>query len=477
MTSSNSISAGRWAKIFAGLALVRFWLSDSSEESLAQRLAGAAYLIRVGSAALAYAVQVLLARWMGSFEFGIYAYVWTWVMMLGYVVDCGMASSAQRFIPEYAQKGLLPLHRGFLEGSAWIVLATSTVIAAAGALIIRLIEPHLDSYTVVPLYLAMAALPFFAIGLIQEYVARCYDWVNLALMPTYVLRQFALLVFMGLGHAVGAPMNADTAMDASIFAILITVAGQRLVLNRRLARTVGRGPRQYEVRIWLATSLPLLVVEGFFFLLSYVDVILLQQFASPDTVGVYYAATKTLALVAFIHFSVAATSAHKLAAASLGGDRAVLAELVRRSVRLTFWPSLGASVLLLAAGRPLLALFGNGFADGYYLLFLLVIGLLARASVGPAERLLNVVGAQRLCALVYAVVLASNISLCFVLIPRLGAAGAAVATSTALMIESLLLFLAVKKRLGIHMSALGGRASSPANPDPRSIEAPGRQGH
>jgi O-antigen/teichoic acid export membrane protein len=37
------------------------------------------FLIRVFSAGLIYLSQILLARWMGSFEFGIYVYVWTLV--------------------------------------------------------------------------------------------------------------------------------------------------------------------------------------------------------------------------------------------------------------------------------------------------------------------------------------------------------------------------------------------------------------
>ena len=41
------------------------------------RAAGGAFLIRVASAAIAFLTQPLLARWMGSDEFGIYAYVWT----------------------------------------------------------------------------------------------------------------------------------------------------------------------------------------------------------------------------------------------------------------------------------------------------------------------------------------------------------------------------------------------------------------
>ena len=62
---------------------VRGWLADHSDRSRAQRAAGTAFLIRVASAALVYLAQVLLARWMGSFEFGVYVYVWTWVLLLG----------------------------------------------------------------------------------------------------------------------------------------------------------------------------------------------------------------------------------------------------------------------------------------------------------------------------------------------------------------------------------------------------------
>ena len=51
-----------------------------AEHLMVQRLSGTVFLIRVASAVLAFGSQVLLARWMGSFEFGIYVYVWTWVL-------------------------------------------------------------------------------------------------------------------------------------------------------------------------------------------------------------------------------------------------------------------------------------------------------------------------------------------------------------------------------------------------------------
>ncbi len=50
---------------------------------------------------------------------------------------------------------------------------------------------------------------------------------------------------------------------------------------------------------------------------------------------------------------------------------------------------------------------------------------------------------------------AINLVLCVILIPRLGIEGAAVATSTALVAESIMLYLVAKRRLGFHVFILG----------------------
>jgi O-antigen/teichoic acid export membrane protein len=85
----------------------------------------------------------------------------------------------------------------------------------------------------------------------------------------------------------------------------------------------------------------------------------------------------------------------------------------------------------------------------------LVIGLLARAAVGPSERLLNMVGQQRACAIIYACAFATNLALCLVLIPRFGVIGAAASTATATVVESTLLFVVTRRRLGLHVCVLG----------------------
>jgi O-antigen/teichoic acid export membrane protein len=135
-----------------------------AEHLVVQRLAGTALVIRVSSAMLAFGSQILLARWMGSFELGVYVYVWTWVLLVGQVIDFGLGTAAQRFIPEYRGRGLPALLRGFIRGSRWLAFGLALVVAALGGALVHLLGPWLPRYLELPLYLACLTLPALAVA-------------------------------------------------------------------------------------------------------------------------------------------------------------------------------------------------------------------------------------------------------------------------------------------------------------------------
>jgi O-antigen/teichoic acid export membrane protein len=435
-------------------------LADKSDNRLAQLFAGKVFLIRIASAMLALVSQVLLARWMGSFQFGIYIYVWTWVLMIGSVSDVGLSSAARRFIPEYAELKTPDLLRGFLTGSRWLAVAIAGAIGAACAGLVTLLSPFIDHYTLVPLYLACLTVPIYALGQAQAGIAQSYNWPNLALVPFYIWRQGIITVAMGAAYLFGAPTDAITGIAIAVGTTWAVTLGQLFALDRRLKKTVPTGPKRYEPRIWLATSLPILMVEFFYLLLTYVDILTLERFRSPEDVAVYYAGARILALVAFIYFAISGATTHKFTQYHVAGDKERLASFFAETVKWTFWPSLAACAVILALGKPLLSLFGENFERGYAVMFILAVGMLARAAVGPAERLLNMLGERKQCALIYAGAFAINLVLCVLLIPHLGIEGAAVATSTALVVESIALYLVAKRRLGFHVFIMGSASSA-----------------
>src|SRR5262245_63191436 len=139
-------------------ARLRAMLGDSAEASLTKRLAGTIFIIRVLSAGLAYFSQVLLARWMGSSEYGVYVYAWTWVLLLGSMMDFGIAITAQKLIPEYRGKNQLGLLRGFLFGSRWLTFGISLVTSCLLACVVWLLSSFVDEHTATALYIGCAIL-------------------------------------------------------------------------------------------------------------------------------------------------------------------------------------------------------------------------------------------------------------------------------------------------------------------------------
>jgi O-antigen/teichoic acid export membrane protein len=428
---------------------VKAWLA--SEHGAAQRMAGTAFVIRVTGAVAIFLSQILLARWMGVVEFGIYIYAWTWLQMIGDIIHLGLPLAAQRTIPEYTQRNELDGLRGFLLGSRWIVFASATTAALLGAAAVHGLTPALDRETILPLYLACVALPFYSLSHILDATARTYNAVAVALLPPFVLRPLMLIAAMAAARAAGVVPDATSGMAAFALATWVTTLLQLAFLHRRLRVSVPAGPRRYDFRAWLKTASPMFAVWAFYMLLIYIDVLVLRQFQPPEVVAHYYAAAKTLALVAFIHFAVSAAVAHRFAAHDVLGNRDALAALAASTVRWTFWPSILAIVGVLALGKPILWLFGPSFGDAYPLMFILAIPLLARAAVGPAERVLNMLGEQRSCATVYAAMFLFNLGGCLAVAGPYGATGVAWVVAAGAVVEAALLFAVAKRRLGLHM--------------------------
>lgn len=415
----------------------------------AGRMAVSTFLVRIAGAALAYVTQIVLARLLGAHDYGIYSVAWTFVIVLGVMACGGFSTSASRFLPQYRQKGDLERLRGFLRASRQLAFFLGAAAAGIGIALIFLFRPVIEPHYVQPLAVVLLALPFFSFGLVQDGIARSYDWPSLAMLPTYIWRPLAILFLLVLIMVAGFKADALTTGIAAVAATALVALYQYLHLRRRLSPGIPAGPHRVEMKTWLAVSMPMLMVDGFLQLITSADVIMVSFFRNPDEVAVYFAASRTLALVHFVYFAVRAASAHRFAGFIHNHDPAGLARYTEQATHWTFWPSLAAGAGLLLIAPLLLSLFGSGFESGYELIALLLIGVLARASVGPADALLTMTGHQNICAGIYAGTFLLNILFNLMLIPLLGLAGAAIATSLAILFEATALAAAAKRKLGI----------------------------
>ena len=430
-------------------ARARALLDGNDTHGRTGRNALLAFAIRVAGAGLAYLSQALLARWMGSFEYGIFVFVWVWVLILGGLAPLGLSTVAMRFVPAYGETGHRKRLRGLLFGSRLIATGVGTLFMAISLGVLWMFGDALEGYYWLPAFLILFCLPAYALVDVQDGIARGYSWIDIALSPPYILRPILLLAAMLGAALLSFPLTAVTAAVCAVLAYWVSGIVQTLLLQKRVARKLPSGAREYDFRLWITTALPLVLVLGFDLLLQNTDILVLSRYLGPSDVAIYFAALKTMGLVSFVHFSVGAAAANRFSALNAQGDGDGLNATVRDAVRWTFWPSLAGAVLLLAMGQPLLRLFGEDFVAGYSVMFILAGGFLIRAAMGPAEFILNMLGEQNRCAAVLSFSALLNIALNFALIPVYGIHGAAAATALSVASAAIALYLVAKRRLGL----------------------------
>lgn len=422
----------------------------SDDDAQSQRNALTVFTIRVASAAIALFSQVILARWMGVFEYGIFVAVWAGIMILASLITLGLPSVLVRFIAEYRESQRPSLVRGVIRGSMIASLTISTLFTVLGCAVLVYAGDHITHYFLIPIFLALLCLPAFSVEDMASASSRPFNWVNLAFLPPFVIRPVAILFFAGIAILAGYPATATTAMWCALFACYCVSLTQAFLFFSRLKKAVSSARPKYRLKQWLLVALPIFLVESFYTLVTQVDVIFVSWLTNPEETAIYFAAAKILALVHFVYFAVRAAASHRFAAFMSSGRMEEYRDFVQKTVAWTFWPSLFLGLLMVVTGQYFLMMFGPEYVVGTTVVWILLLGIMIRASVGPAEAILVMSGKQNICAVVYSSALFVNITLNLSLIPTYGMEGAAIATAFAMAVESAALYSILKRKLGIH---------------------------
>lgn len=432
-----------------GLAVLRArcveWLDPTKRRALI------AFIIRIIGAGVAYGMQILLAQWMGLAEYGVFVGVWVWLLVLGGIAPLGLNVSAIGLLATYNDTGDIERWRGLLATSVVATMGAGLLVAGSGWTVLYLFPGLVSDQYLMPVWLCLFCVPLLALSEINEGISRAHGWMNTALMPTYLLRPLLLIGFSFAAVQSGAKLDATLVMTIAILAAVLTVIAQGCVLLLRLIRLNGKGVFGGTPMTWVLMSLPIVMAQTFELITQNFDMIAVSYFLGPEKTGIYFAALKTIALVAFVNFAVGAATANRVASLRATGQLVELRNVLDGAVNLAFWPTLLGAVVISLMAPLLLSLFGHDFAGHAYLTVVLAIGFVARSFVGPAELYLNVLGYQKVCAMVLLSAAVLNMALNILLIPSIGLLGAAIATSISLVVLSAGLFLLVRRSIGVSL--------------------------
>lgn len=416
------------------------------------RSAGVAFVLQLSSVGLVYIVQIFLARWMGTVEYGTYEYVVSWALLLAMLAELGLPTAVLRFVPEYKIKEDWGRLRGLLRGSWQIILGVSLLLSLCGTAIVLWLNAHQNWTYSTPMLVGVWMVPLVALARLQLEMARAIRQITLAYAPFQVI--WPLLVILGafVLFQRNQVLTSVPAIAVSILSLLTVVAIQLWLLRRRLKTEVHRVSPIYSPGEWLWVALPLLLTEGFLIVLRQTDILMIGAGVGPEAVATYSVATKTAVWVSLVLQSVNAVVAPAFSAFYTQGDREGLQRLVSSVAHWIFWPSLTIALCLIAFARPVLGVFGPEFVAARWELSILALGQLVNAGAGSVGYLMMMTGHQNQSTYIFGVSAFANVVLNALLIPILGTIGAAIATAITMALWNLWLHVLVVKYLGVYPS-------------------------
>ncbi len=416
--------------------------------------------VKLAAMGLTLSLQWVLVRLLGTRGYGDFTYAVTWYGAILAVVAFGLQEATVRFVAEYRARRDAAGLRGFLAWSRRRALALGLAAAAGGlgaaALLGRSGHSALAA-TAVPVALALAP---GAMLLLTGALLRAEERFVPAQAPVQVVQPAVVMALAWLAVSrLGLRAAASTAGWAFLVAVVAAYCTSSALAAPSLRR-LGAGEARREPRRWREATVHLVglaVVP----LLARTDVMMLGALAGTREAGIYAAAVHLATVIETGFNLLTSVTMARIAALHAADDRRGLARLMRPFSAAAAATAVPVAAVLVVAGGPVLSLFGADFVAARLPLAVLALGGLIHVLTGPVARLLTMTGHHRPALRLMIAAAVANLVLNALLIPPLGALGAAAATASAMVATKIAGVILVRRRLGIDptvMSLLRRRA-------------------
>ncbi len=399
-------------------------------------------------AVLLLLTEMLCARHLGLKEFNLYSTVTAWMYLLTIFAALGLNQLILKLIPEYLAKENYSKLKGIiLKSNKWVMI-TSTLISLFCAMGIYILK--VNELLFIPFLIAFIGLPFNVMSTLRQASMRALGKIGYALTPEFVIKPALLLFFLFILIYFNIKTVASNvlflSLTASIFAFIIGNAWQK----KHLAIITKKNHITYDSILWKKMAFPLFLIVGLSLISTRLDIAMLSIIRGTDDIGVYSASSRISEIMVFC---LASTNAFVVPTiSSLYSQRKKnelekFIKIVTRSIALLTLPLL---ILLIFFGNKILLFFGEGFNSGYVILNILILGQSSSLIAGPVGPLLMMTGNQNEAIKHISVSALINFILNILLIPKWGMLGAAISTSTSLIILNLTMFITVRRKLNIN---------------------------
>ncbi len=417
-------------------------------DRLLLRNVGAVFSLKIISQILAFALFILLARYLGVEEIGIYIYVWGWIQILLVFSTFGMDMGATRFLPALAAKDSWAQFHGFQRIGFLTVAIASISLSLSGMLILYTAGSEMvKAFTV-----GLAMLPFLALTVYEQAVLRSMNNTVKGMLGETLIRPGLQIILIICCIWAGVKASALIGLGAALISSFAAFVVVSILTVRLLQQQEKPGLDFKERKDWLIYAVTMAIISGGAIILRQTDVVMLGILTESKQVGLYGAAVRIANLATFALASINLVIGPMIAGLYSSGDHKKLQKLLAQSSFINLITSIFIVGILWIGAHLLLSLFGQVFVAAEMPLKILLAAQMLNALSGAVGYMMTMTGHQKQMAFIFTGTIIINIVMNVIAIPIWGIEGAAFATGASTVLWNGAMLFYVIKRIGFNPS-------------------------
>ncbi|MEA3448027.1 MAG: flippase [Bacteroidota bacterium] len=401
-----------------------------------------ALFFKFASVIIGYFFFWYLAQLVGAEGVGVFSTGWT-ILMIGTVFGkLGFDTSIVKFLAESMGKQHTHHIKPIYKHCILIVLASSTLVAiilVATALPISQLFFKNTDYASLIRIVGISVIPLSLMNYNAESMKGLKKITAFSLFQNgsiYVLTLLIIWIFSF--HSVDNTTSIYSLLLAIIVLLIISFWAFQYYL-KRIPRPQTEKPKyKFELKSILNITLPMMLTNSLFLIMSWMDILMLSAFKTQADVGIYNTALKIAACISITLVAISSIAAPKIAELHGRNDTKGFRRFVKQTSFLNFSISLPIFLVIILFPGFLLGIFGQEFTTGASTLIILAIGQVFGAFSGATIHILNMTGYEKISRNILLSTATINLILNYILVPRYGMTGAAIATSISTILWNLL---------------------------------------
>jgi O-antigen/teichoic acid export membrane protein len=407
-----------------------------------------AFLLYSTGIGLAFCSQLLIARVVSVDTFGLYTYVFSWMVILAYLCALGFDVALLRFVAAYETERAWPLLAGVIQYAQRRASAASIFVVVVGVCLVLALGMPIERRNT--FIIGFGLVPILALLRIRCAVVRGLGGVVASLAPDRIVREGLLIGLVGIaalgwGWAIDAPVVMLATVTGAAVGLASTVLTLRLWRPAALSDVVP----QHDASVWRRAAIPLVVIGATDVLMNRIGVILLGWMADIKDAGIYGLVFNITLLVTLPQLAVNTLFAPAISSLYARNDKGMMQVLVARAAACTLCGGAGIACVLYFIAEPLLVWFGPGYEAGLSALHILLVGQTLVTSAGSQLYVMTMTGHERGAAVLLVFSALGNAAVSHFFIVHFGLVGAAVAAAVTLVVWNAAMAVFLWRRLGL----------------------------